>query len=292
MDAAQLRELAKAEDPAVFQTQLAAGIQEAVSAAVGKHREEAEANDKITAELRASVGKLEANSDRILDEKKKLRDERDALAAKIQSPAAGDPAKTPQPGPDIDALVKSRADERVNERVAEMLKTAGVQHETETKKLVAELGQAREESALRLELADKANTRALLVAATSGDGKPRPLHEHFLDHIEAKLAPYVHWEADARGDRIMSIRDGEVPIMDPRTSKPATYAGLVEMAYQGAGTHGFNTDTRAYFASSGTGAGAEAAPGDSGVPAMTNEQVGAIRSVAEYKRVRDKVMTA
>lgn len=293
MDQAELIRLAREEDPAGFQAALAASHQEAVATATGGHLQtvqtEAERHVAQLAAKEDSIAKLEANAKRLLEEKQKIRDERDEL---IRHQSAGEPpaqpGAAPQPPPiDLDAL----ANERAAERAAEMLKVATATHDAEKAALEERLAKAEEAAELRLAAADKARARAFLIEATTGEGKPKPLYPHFLDHIEDRLERYVHWETKPNGDRDYAIRDGDVPLLNPKTQRPASYGDLVAAAYAGDGTYGFGPDSRAYFASDGTGGGAAAT---TVVPAgqVNPEQIAGIRTVAEYKKIRDGVMAA
>lgn len=295
MDPTELIRLARDEDPAPFQAALAASHQEAVAAATGGHLQtvqtEAERHAAQLAGKDESIAKLEANGKRLLEEKQKIRDERDEL---IRHQAAPEPAPQPggQPPPppiDVDAL----ANERAEERAAQMLKTVTVTHDAEKAALEERLAKSEEHATIRLAAADQARGRALLIEATTGEGKPKLLHRHFLAHVEDRLKPFVQWETKPNGDREYAIRDGEVPLLNTKTQRPMTYGDLVDVAYAGDGTHGFGPEFRAYFASEGTGGGATPTTVVPQGQPVSSEQIAAVRSVKEYeKNIRPAVMAA
>lgn len=277
MDIPELLKLANEEGgEQAFGEALQAHTQDAVTAAVEKIATE-------KAVLATSVGKLEAKNKEMADEwkpvQKVLKDQSIGFA-EADLPALAERLKG-KPGGEPTDDVKALARELAGPIAAE----ATVEYTDRISALEAEGTEKDAAVAAAVAHADSRHLQLLVREAEIGKDRPQlvpAFRQHFIDD---KIVPFVHFdetESNGKTRRIPSVRDGDVPIM--RGTRQATVTDLVDLAYEGKGDKEYNTGTRDYFASAGTGTGARP-PGAPPIPAGQDE-LGKAESIADYEKKR------
>lgn len=289
MDISKLIEAAKVEGGEQAFGEIVQGeVQAAVTAAVRKISAEKAAAEE-------SVARLEANNAALLDEWKPFQKAIKAAGVATNADGVADlekrlQGKGSEPGEDAMAVARKLA--------GPMAEEATKSYEEKIKGLQEDLRvrDARTEAAIRR--ADRKHLEMLVSEHTSGvdaDGKPRPaLISSFRQHfIDTKVAPFVKFEdqdsglGDGQTQRVPVVRHGEVPIMAGATQ--ADVGGLIRLAHDGKGDAPWNTGTRDFFASSGSGG--DAGRNSRGGPTIPVDarNLGKTQSLAEYREQRKKV---
>lgn len=279
MDTQKLHEAAKKEGGEHdFAALLQAGLQDDVTAATVKLATE-------NAKLKTSVGKLEVSGNKAMDELKPLQKVLKAAEMGWKSGdelvLLGERLKTGGK-PTEDAL--RLAEKLAGPMAEEGLKELKVEKETLEAKL-AEAVKGTEAAVLR---GDRKELDLRVQAAQMGKGKPRLIGTHAETFVSRFIEPYMQFEdVEVAGKTVRSpvARHGEVPIM---TSKgQASVSDLIATAYEGKGEHPWDTGTRDYFESNGTGTGTQLQDGSRDLP-TGQKALADTQTVAAYEKLRGK----
>lgn len=290
MSTPTLYELAQVENgQQEFEVALGSHTQAAVTAGIETIATERDA-------LKVSVANLEGNSGKLLDELKPMQA---ALKTAGIAVTVGTPL-TPEALADLATRLEGKTVKEEPSEAAMTLarKLAGPMAEAASKPLTEEIATLTSERDAHAEASkasaarsDRSHLDLLVALATTGEddkGKARPrlvpaFAQHFTDTV---IAPFVHFEdqEDGRGGtrRVAVVRHGEVPIMDG--TKQADVSGLVAHAFDGKADQPWNTGTRDFFISHGTGTGAERNNRDSTIRIPQAAAIAGAKTVEEVEK--------
>lgn len=281
-DISELIEAAKAEDGAQQFGEL-----------LHKHMEAAAVPLQATIKAKEeSISKLEAKVAKIFDETKPIRHL--MTERKLTIDTLGEQLDKAAGQPDVKSVkdLRAMALDLAGPMVADQVAAATVKMREDLTKVEGERDGYRTLNESMATARDEALYDRDFVAATTGKGRPVPL-QFTADQLKTGLRPYVHYEdVELPGGQMVRqavIRDGSTPIFGD-DAKPTDFAGLIDKAHAGRGNGRYDTGTRQFFESGGTGGGASANGGSSafgGAQKLTPESARAATTLAEYEKLKE-----
>lgn len=261
-------------------------LREAVSALVqAEVRKNVESLSAERDAAREEARRREAKTEELLDELKPLRrllsdhgvngteGLRQALGG--LAPSIGEKLPTQD---ELKAAV-----EKAREEATQSAATSFAERE---RTLEEELEAAKRSAEASLAARNRARLEADVYRAEA-EGAPkagsRRLRGLLLDH----LANFVRYEDGEDGSPKAIAKDGDMPILYPKTGKPATIGELLTMAAESRGAGSWDRDTDDFFLSAGAGGGAgEGGPGR-GAPSL--DTLAATTTLDGYVKERQRM---